>query len=273
MIAQVITWGRDREEARRRMVRSLEQLSAMGTANNRSFLLRVLEHPAYRSGAIHTHFIAQHEAELLGQGASAETLARAVASAGLVSMVERASQMPVPGARAGFRLLRAAGQRQAYRAGEQELTLAYEVERDGSFAWTVGEQSGRWRLVSRDGARLVVESAEGWRRSLRVVQRGEQFFVHLGREELMVSEVPRFIDPASRKVEGGCVAPMSGKVVKVAVAVGDAVVRGQQLLVLEAMKMEHTISAPEAGRVVSVAASLGQQVEGGQLLAVIEPIA
>jgi 3-methylcrotonyl-CoA carboxylase alpha subunit len=51
------------------------------------------------------------------------------------------------------------------------------------------------------------------------------------------------------------------------------VVRGQQLLVLEAMKMEHTISAPEAGRVVSVAASLGQQVEGGQLLAVIEPIA
>jgi 3-methylcrotonyl-CoA carboxylase alpha subunit len=66
---------------------------------------------------------------------------------------------------------------------------------------------------------------------------------------------------------------MSGKVVKVAVAVGDAVVRGQQLLVLEAMKMEHTISAPEAGRVVSVAASLGQQVEGGQLLAVIEPIA
>jgi biotin carboxyl carrier protein len=66
---------------------------------------------------------------------------------------------------------------------------------------------------------------------------------------------------------------MSGKVVKVAVAVGDIVVRGQPLLVLEAMKMEHTISAPEAGRVVSVAASLGQQVEGGQLLAVIEPIA
>jgi acetyl/propionyl-CoA carboxylase alpha subunit len=273
MIAKVITWGRDREEARRRMVRSLEQMSAMGTANNRSFLLRVLEHPAYRSGAIHTHFIEEHKDELLGQGASAETLARAVAAAGLVSMVERASQMPVPGARAGFRLLRAAGQRQAYRVGEQELTLAYEVERDGSFAWTVGEQSGRWRLVSRDGARLVVESSEGWRRPLRVVQRGEPFFVHLGREEVMVSEVPRFVDPASRKVEGGCVAPMSGKVVKVAVAVGDAVVRGQQLLVLEAMKMEHTISAPEAGRIVSVAASLGQQVEGGQLLAVIEPIA
>ena len=135
----------------------------------------------------------------------------------------------------------------------------------------MGDISGSWRLVSRDGARLVVESAEGWRRSLRVVQRGEQVFVHLGREEVMLREVPRFIDPASRKVEGGCVAPMPGKVVKVAVAVGDTVVRGQALLVMEAMKMEHTISAPEAGRVAVLSAVEGQQVEGGQLLAVLEP--
>ena len=271
MIAKVITWGRDREEARRRMVRSLEQMSAMGTANNRAFLLRVLEHPAYREGAIHTHFIAQHEAELVGQGGSAETLARAVAAAGFAGTLERAAEMPVPGLQAGFRLLRGTGHRQAYTVGEQELTLVYSLERNGSFAWTVGDISGSWRLVSRDGARLVVESAEGWRRSLRVVQRGEQVFVHLGREEVMLREVPRFIDPASRKVEGGCVAPMPGKVVKVAVAVGDTVVRGQALLVMEAMKMEHTIAAPEAGRVAVLSAVEGQQVEGGQLLAVLEP--
>ena len=272
MIAKVITWGRDREEARRRMVRSLEQMSAMGTANNRSFLIRVLEHPAYREGAIHTHFIEQEAGSLVGVALPSRLVAEALAASALAAMTERQAEMPVPGLQAGFRLLRDEGQRQRFALGDAEHELTYRMARDGAFEWTACGETGSWRLISRDGARMVVESSDGWRRSLRVARSGEQLFVHLGRHEVMLREVPRFVDPSSRKVEGGCVAPMPGKVVKVAVAVGDEVTRGQSLMVMEAMKMEHTISAPEAGRVASIAAVEGQQVEGGQLLAVLEPI-
>jgi propionyl-CoA carboxylase alpha chain len=81
-------------------------------------------------------------------------------------------------------------------------------------------------------------------------------------------EIPRFVDPAQALASGSLVAPMPGSVVAVEVADGESVVAGSAMLVLEAMKMQHTISAPTDG-VVSDLVRVGAQVAAGDVLAVV----
>jgi biotin carboxyl carrier protein len=82
-------------------------------------------------------------------------------------------------------------------------------------------------------------------------------------------EEPRFADHAAQEVTGGLVAPMPGKVVKVLVAEGQEVTAGAALLVLEAMKMEHTVRAADAGVVRALHVAVGDQVDADRLLAVV----
>jgi propionyl-CoA carboxylase alpha chain len=79
---------------------------------------------------------------------------------------------------------------------------------------------------------------------------------------------PRFVDPAEQVGAGSLLAPMPGTVIAVQVESGSAVVAGQTLIVLEAMKMQHSISAPGDGT-VEIAVRLGQQVSAGDVLAVV----
>jgi len=84
-------------------------------------------------------------------------------------------------------------------------------------------------------------------------------------------ERPRFVDAVAEVVAGGLVAPMPGKVVKVLVTAGDEVTAGTALVVLEAMKMEHTVRASAAGTVTAIHVAVGDQVETDRLLAVVTP--
>jgi propionyl-CoA carboxylase alpha chain len=84
-----------------------------------------------------------------------------------------------------------------------------------------------------------------------------------------LTRVPRFTDPAAAVASGSLLAPMPGTVVSVAVAKGDAVAAGQPVLVLEAMKMQHTVSAPQAGVVDRIDVEPGAQVAAGEVLAVV----
>ena len=85
-----------------------------------------------------------------------------------------------------------------------------------------------------------------------------------------LTRVARFTDPADAIPSGSLLAPMPGTVVSVAVAEGDEVEAGTVVLVLEAMKMQHTIAAPSAGRIATLNAQPGQQVASGDVLAIVE---
>jgi propionyl-CoA carboxylase alpha chain len=82
--------------------------------------------------------------------------------------------------------------------------------------------------------------------------------------------IPRFADPADAVASGSLLAPMPGTVVSVAVGKGDQVDAGQPVLVLEAMKMQHTVTAPHAGTVTQIDVRTGSQVAAGEILAVVE---
>ena len=85
-----------------------------------------------------------------------------------------------------------------------------------------------------------------------------------------LTRVPRFVDPADAVASGSLLAPMPGTVVRVAVEAGQSVGAGDPVLVLEAMKMQHTVSAPYAGVVAEINVKTGAQVASGEVLAVVE---
>jgi propionyl-CoA carboxylase alpha chain len=119
---------------------------------------------------------------------------------------------------------------------------------------------------------VVDATVDGIRRRYRVVIPADFVTVDLdsplGSSSYAV--VPRFPDPADALAAGSLVAPMPGSVVRVLVEAGAAVAKGQALVVLEAMKMEHTIAAPADGTVSQVGVAPGQQVDAGAVLAVVE---
>jgi biotin carboxyl carrier protein len=132
-----------------------------------------------------------------------------------------------------------------------------------------GEELPELRIVRVEPARVELEVA-GVRRVCHVHQVGTVFYVDspLGASELV--ERPRFPDPDAVAHVGSLLAPMPGSVVSVAVAEGDHVVRGAAVVVLEAMKMEHTVHAPADGVVSAIEVAVGQQVDTGAVLAVID---
>jgi biotin carboxyl carrier protein len=110
-------------------------------------------------------------------------------------------------------------------------------------------------VVENDEVRVATSAAKSW-----VLSEGTLF---------AFTESPRFPDSAARAVEGGLTAPMPGKVVKVLVDAGQAVIAGAALVVLEAMKMEHTVRASGAGVVRAIHVVVGEQVDADRLLAVV----
>jgi biotin carboxyl carrier protein len=99
---------------------------------------------------------------------------------------------------------------------------------------------------------------------------GENRFIHGPSADIELKELPRFPVADRAEAHGGLKAPMPGKVTSVMVAEGDMVERGQLLLVLEAMKMEHRIDAPWAGTIKALNVNEGDQVANGAMLIVMQ---
>jgi biotin carboxyl carrier protein len=120
-----------------------------------------------------------------------------------------------------------------------------------------------------DGDVVWFVEAGGHRRSVRVATSGAKSWVLSEGTLFQFVEQPRFPDATAHGVEGGLVAPMPGKVVKVLVDAGQEVAAGAPLVVLEAMKMEHTVRAASTGIVREIHVAVGEQVEADRLLAVV----
>jgi 3-methylcrotonyl-CoA carboxylase alpha subunit len=274
MIAKIIAHGASRTEAIRRLARTLERTSVQGLASNRALLIRVLEHPAFAAGELDTHFLDRHFAGTLGEPADPRRARLAAIGAMLATHEQHAAARAViPGVPNGYRNSFSIPQAVSYGLGEQTLALAYRHRGKGLFDVAVdAAPSARVRLVSWEAPRLVLEDHDGHRHTLRVVvdeARGH-FFVHGTYGSTALVEKPRFPEPGAEQIAGGCVAPMPGKIIKVLVTAGQAVTKGMVLVILEAMKMEHSVAASEDGVVTKVAVSEGEQVDSAQVLAVVE---
>ena len=98
---------------------------------------------------------------------------------------------------------------------------------------------------------------------------GDRTYVHTSRFNIGLRRKPRFPDKPRVIPAGGCVAPMPGKVIELRVAEGDVVQAGQALLIMEAMKMEHSVTSPRDGTVAQITVASGDQVDADALLVVV----
>jgi 3-methylcrotonyl-CoA carboxylase alpha subunit len=271
MIAKLIVHGEDRPAALRRLADALAGYEIVGVATNVAFLQRVVAHQAFASGNVDTGLIARHQAALFAApaAASAEALLAAALAEVRVLVAHRAAiacgsgdpHSPwhavdpwwVNSGRHAIGVCLADGD------AWHEFALRRDADR-----WRVGAPSGETvaRVTERDG-RLAV-ATPGAEFVATVVRLGEErhVFCHGVHSKL------RVVDPLAHAGEeeahgGHLMAPMSGTVVAVLVGAGDRVGKGAPLMILEAMKMEHTITAPAAGVVSAVNFRAGDRVKEG----------
>jgi 3-methylcrotonyl-CoA carboxylase alpha subunit len=273
LIAKIIAVGESREAARTRLAQALADTAVLGVATNLGFLARLVVDPEFAAGRIDTGFIERRRDALLGPPGPVPDIALAAAAFDTLLPRRDAMTTPDPWSRAdGWRLNTAAAPR----------TLCFHC--DGTdyivSAVTVGDG---WRLTLSDsehaaGAERLTDDRltlvlDGVRHRPRVLAHDDRLAVFAGGESWLLDRVDPLAPPAGADATAGrLTAPMPGRVVQLLVRPGEVVRQGQAMLVVEAMKMEHTIAAPRDGTVAAVHYAPGDLVEeGAELIALTEP--
>jgi 3-methylcrotonyl-CoA carboxylase alpha subunit len=255
MIAKLVVWGDDRPEAARRMLDALQRTALLGVKTNLAFLERVLGHPAFLAGDTDTGFIERHRAELLPAKVVVpiEALVAAAARIFLDQQAATATAAPSPwNDTGGWRLNQPALRRMEFTHGEERLVLD-AVLHPGYAQITYAGLAHRVALGPREGDRLQI-ALDDETYFARVYRMGDQVeaVTPQGRFALALVD-PFHYEPADAMPDERLTALMPGRVVKVMAEAGTVVAKGQALMILEAMKMEHTIVSPREGVIERVA--------------------
>jgi 3-methylcrotonyl-CoA carboxylase alpha subunit len=270
MIAKLVVWDRNRERALARLRVALAQFRIVGVANNVEFLARLVASPAFAEADLDTGLI-EREKELLFP-AERETPKEVWLLAALAEL-ERERQGGVPGrarspwdARDGWRLNHCARRTLTLRLGDVQQDVGVEYANDG-YRLSLGGQTGLAHGTFEERGRFLARLGERRVRAA-VIAAGERRHVFFeGRSHPIVRVDPSHGGAGGDDVAGALTAPMPGKVITLLAEPGRKVEKGTPLLVLEAMKMEHTLRAPRAGVVKSFRFEPGDQVgEGAELV-------
>ncbi len=267
MLGKIIAHAPTRHEAAQILRRALDETWVPGLVTNREHLAKILAHPAFLEGALDTHFLDRHAGELAARAPGLDRIRVAVVGAVLAGIAQRRVEAPL--APVGWRNVPHADQQLTFALGEIEVQVGYRPLGEGGIELSLGGKSTKVSRFGREGDRVWFVEHGNHRRSVRVATAGARSWVLSEGLLLQLVEQPRFPDHAAAKAAGGLVAPMPGRVVKVLVTIGEEVAAGSALIVLEAMKMEHTVRASEAGTVQTLSVAVGDQVESDQLLAVV----
>jgi 3-methylcrotonyl-CoA carboxylase alpha subunit len=276
MIAKLVVWDRDRGAALHRLAEALAGCEIVGLTTNVAFLRRVALNPAFASGEVDTGFIARHRAELVPEAAALSDRMLGLAALGILLGQQRqaaaeASTSADPYSpwhrAAGWRLNDDAYHVLRLKEGGRDIALTAHFRRDGFVLDLPGGSILARGTLDADG-RLTADLGGATARAT-IIRQGDDVVVLADGESRRLSLFNPMHAAAGAEGGGGrLTAPMPGKVVAIKSEAGARVKRGAPLLVLEAMKMEHTIAAPADGVVESIRYRAGDQVdEGAELVA------
>jgi 3-methylcrotonyl-CoA carboxylase alpha subunit len=271
MIAKLIVWAESRGAAVTRLRDALAACELGGPVTNLALLHAIASHPAFAAGRVHTGFIAEHAATLSTALTSEERAhAIALAATGLL-LNERSTANGSPWDLAdGWRLNAPDAIRTDLVFEGTPCPLRIESRGDAFRVLHEGRTLEVREATLRDG-RLHAR-VDGVRHDVGWLLRDERIHLFFNGRHVVFDGPDHASDVRNETEAGGLRSPMPGQVIQVLVRSGDAVKRGQPLMIVEAMKMEHTILAPTDGIVVDVAFAAGDRVEeGAQLLRVKSP--
>jgi 3-methylcrotonyl-CoA carboxylase alpha subunit len=286
MIAKLIVYAENRTAAIARMQGALEQCAVFGVKTNASLLSTIAAHPAFQKGLTHTAFLLEHrlletEASQAKEVVPAEVYIAAAFYDGMRTSAAgaRPGREPAASMQRGGSPWRDLGpwrmtgeaRRITYVMGGEQHSVAFRPTSAGTGAWNVQvdrrEAEDITFLCGNEGLVLLRRGVEQARTYVQHLNTTTQVF-YRGRLSVLQRRVAPDVATAARggsstDLQKMLAAPMAGTIVKVQVVEGDAVQQRQVLVILSAMKMEHTIAAPYAGRVRRLHVQEGEVVKGG----------
>ena len=269
MLAKVIASGRNRVEAIQRMTRALEDMSIQGLITNRTFLIDVLQHDAFESGNITTHFIDTHYPEIQRDTPAEETLHTHAMVVTALASQKRREHRRLSSLRPGWRNNPFGNQIANFAWDDVAIDVSYKSIGHDLFEMSAGEESCAVRLISTSGHEASLE-IDGVRRTYRTIRDSGTWYIHSPLGSTTLKIVPRFSDGQGDTSQGDCVAPMPGKILEVLVEAGQTVAEGDTIATMEAMKMEHAVTTSRNGVIEKVLVAPGDQVDARAPLIVLE---
>jgi propionyl-CoA carboxylase alpha chain len=267
MIAKVIVHAPTRREAAARLARILETTQIQGLITNRDFLVTTLRHPSFLAGDTTTDFI-----ERISPARTREVTGDELAEASIAIAIEsqarnHATAKVLKTMPSGWRNTILPFEMIDFQHLNKDSHVEYRSRRDGKFRFRTGDSPDELLVTPYTcGNGLVDIDIDGRRVWYKVYRQGMQWYVHGRSGDLQITELPRYPVSGIDELAGGLTAPMPGAVLATEVNSGDKVSKGDLLLILEAMKMEHRITAPMDGIISELHVATGDQVENGQLL-------
>jgi propionyl-CoA carboxylase alpha chain len=273
MLAKVIAWAPSRAEAASILAAGLRRAEIHGSITNRDLLTAILRHPEFLAGGTDTHFLERHDPAVLGASPiPAEELRVGLLAAALAGQAERAgSRQTLATIPSGWRNNPSGLHSTTFDDGSATRTVGYRFDRQGSLLARVdGNELTSVVVQHCDGSRVGI-MVQGHLRSFAIVRSGMIHHIDGPSGSISVTELERFPTASHENEPGSLHAPMPGKVLDVRVTEGATVTEGDVLVVMEAMKMEHTLRAPFGGLVATIRAAVGDQVEADAILVVVVP--
>ncbi|WP_223669119.1 acetyl-CoA carboxylase biotin carboxylase subunit [Kangiella shandongensis] len=281
MIAKLIVWDHDRNAALARLRGALAQYQVVGLTTNVEFLSALASNQAFEDCDLDTNFIERYRDELILEDAPADE--DALVAATVYQLVQReqaakksASQSADPYSPwnqvSGWRLN--TDNHHAFEYIDYVDSIPNDVVvtthfRGDEYLLELPERELKIHAAELNGSNLRLDAA-GKRFNATVVDDGKSLHVFVNGNYQVLEKVERGLAGDSEDAGGSLTAPMPGTVIEVKVSEGDTVEAGQPLIILEAMKMEHTINAPTAGTVAEILYSAGDLVDDGAELLILD---
>lgn len=273
MQAKVIAWGEDRETARQRLLKALEETTLLGVVNNLDYLHTLLSHEAFASGDFSTGFIGTHfpPEAVAALRPSPRQIALAAVALYLDDARRLAATHDLPQEYIGWHSSHEAPSDFKLKWRDREFDLEVMVH-DGHLFSTTVEGEKVEIDVTRSGEDEFHYSGAGVQRKARIAHQNDSVWIMAEGAAWCFTDVTlAAAQVAAAGADGRILANSDGKIVAVHVKPGETVTKGQTLVVLEAMKMEFQLSTPVAGTVEAVSVAAGAQVKNRQLLVKVTP--
>ena len=267
MLAKVISYAPTRTDAAGKLARALESAHIGGVKTNRDFLIACLRSNEYLSGDTTTDFIDRVNLPRT-LDLSSDEIEHVISLAALwVQKTNKENSSVLRFMPSGWTNGRLPKQNINLMLSNETHKVEYAYVKKQGFVFSSNKVA---KIHDQNEFGLDVEF-DGKRHFSRITMSEDQVLVHMPYGDVMVKVMPRFVMPGLETQAGGLVAPMPGKVIDLKVKKGSKVKAGDTLIILEAMKMEHSIKASENGTVSDLLVSANDQVENGALLMVVDP--
>jgi len=266
MLAKIISYAPNRTDAASKLAKALESAHIGGVKTNRDFLVNCLKSKEFIDGDTTTDFIERvnPDRKLVMPDGSIDHVV-AIAALWIQELNRKrsnvASFMP-----SGWTNGRLPSQSITFEYEGNDIKVEYQLQRDGSFKFPHDKTAVVYD-INEEGIDCVFDTV---RHYARVTMNASNILVHMPYGDVMLFMKPKFVIPGQEITVGGLIAPMPGKVIDIKVNKGKKVKAGDTLVILEAMKMEHSIKASEDGTVSELLIKVNDQVENGALLMVVK---